>query len=78
MVSPTARPNPIMTAENIPGLAVSNTTLNMVCHGVAPSASEPIVSCRGTPKTASSLIEKMIGITEKPIAIPTTRELRWS
>ena len=40
------------------------------------SASEPVVKCRGTPNTASSLIEKMVGITANPIAIPTTRELR--
>src|SRR5690606_19960132 len=78
MVSPTARPNPIITAEKIPGLAVSNTTLVKVCQVVAPSANEPFDKCFGTLNTASSAIEKMVGITAKPIAIPTTNELRWS
>ena len=41
MVSPTARPKPIIKAEKIPGLAVGKTTLIMVCHGVAPNANEP-------------------------------------
>jgi len=76
MVSPTARPMPIMRAEKMPGLAVSNTTLSAVCHGVAPSASDPIVSERGTLNTASSLIVKMVGITAKPMAMPTTSEFR--
>ena len=41
MVSPTARPIPIMTAEKMPGLAVRMTTRLRVCQGDAPSASEP-------------------------------------
>ncbi|MNU44725.1 hypothetical protein D3C71_335480 [compost metagenome] len=57
MVSPTARPMPIISAEKIPGLAVRITTRVMVCHGVAPSASEPRVRPRGTLNTASSAIE---------------------
>tara|TARA_B100001741_G_C16421189_1_gene536321 strand:- start:198 stop:404 length:207 start_codon:yes stop_codon:yes gene_type:complete len=65
---------PIITAENIPGLAVKRITLVTVCQGVAPKANEPIVRDLGTPKTASSLIEKIVGITAKPIAIPTTIE----
>ena len=78
MVSPTARPMPTMMAEKMPGLAVSSTTQNRVCHGVAPSASEPEVRCLGTLNTASSAIEKMVGITAKPMAMPTTSELRCS
>jgi hypothetical protein len=78
MVSPTARPNPIMIAENMPGLAVNSTTLIMVCQGVAPKAREPTVKCFGTLKMASSAIEKIVGITANPIATPTTRALRWS
>ena len=35
--------SPIISAEKIPGLAVRMTTRVMVCHGVAPSASEPRV-----------------------------------
>ena len=76
IVSPTARPKPIITAENIPGLAVKMTTRVMVCQGVAPSASEPEVRCFGTLKMASSVMEKILGITAIPIAIPTTKELR--
>ena len=41
MVSPTARPNPIMMAEKMPGLALGRTTLSAVCHRVAPNASDP-------------------------------------
>ncbi|MNG11251.1 hypothetical protein D3C84_947750 [compost metagenome] len=41
MVSPTARPRPIIRAEKMPGLAVSRTTRVMVCQGVAPRAREP-------------------------------------
>ena len=48
MVSPTARPKPIMTAEKMPGLAVGSTTRVAVCQRLAPSASEPAVRCCGT------------------------------
>jgi len=78
MVSPTARPMPIITAEKMPGLAVGSTTPISVCQGVAPSASEPSDRCLGTEKIASSAIEKMVGITAMPMAIPTTSALRWS
>ena len=37
---------------------------------------EPVVKCFGTLNTASSLIEKIVGITAKPIARPTTKEFR--
>ena len=69
---------PIITAEKIPGLAVNSTTRVMVCQGVAPKAKEPTVKCFGTLKMASSAIEKIVGITAKPIATPTTKALRWS
>ncbi|MOA37352.1 hypothetical protein D3C78_1589350 [compost metagenome] len=45
---------------------------------MAPRAREPRVRLFGTLNTASSAIEKMVGITAKPIARPTTRALRWS
>ncbi|MNC45290.1 hypothetical protein D3C75_942410 [compost metagenome] len=57
IVSPTARPMPIISAEKMPGLAVRITTRVMVCHGVAPSAREPRVRLFGTLNTASSAIE---------------------
>ena len=78
IVSPTARPKPIIMAEKIPGLAVNKTTRIMVCQGVAPNANEPTVKCFGTLKIASSAIEKIVGTTANPIAIPTTNALRWS
>ena len=78
MVSPTARPNPIITAEKMPGLAVGNTTRNAVCQRLAPSASEPAARLLGTALMASSAIVKMMGMTAKPMARPTTRLLRWS
>src|SRR5262245_36194787 len=78
MVSPTARPKPIMIAEKIPGLAVGRTTRSAVCQRVAPRASEPARRCWGTLASESSAIVKMIGITANPMATPTTSELRWS
>ena len=78
IVSPTARPKPIMIAEKMPGLAVGSTMRSAVCQRVAPSASEPARRCCGTLASESSAIVKMIGITAKPMATPTTSELRWS
>ncbi len=40
MVSPTARPMPRMTAATMPERAAGSTTRRMVCHCVAPSASD--------------------------------------
>ncbi len=68
IVSPTALPSPIITAEKIPALAVGSTTLIAVCQRLAPSAREPAVRCCGTLDSASSEIVKIIGITAKPIA----------
>jgi len=76
MVSPTARPKPIMMAEKIPGLAVGRTMRTAVCQRLAPRARDPARRCWGTLDSESSAIVKMIGITAKPIAIPTTREFR--
>ena len=41
-------------------------------------ASEPAVRLEGTLLKASSEMVKMMGITAKPMASPTTRLLRWS
>ena len=70
MVSPTARPKPIMIAEKIPGLAVGNTTRSAVCQRVAPSASEPARRCWGTLASESSAMVKMMGMTANPMATP--------
>src|SRR5574337_2202678 len=78
IVSPTARPKPIMIAEKIPELAVGSTTLMAVCQRVAPRASAPATRCCGTLARESSAMVKMIGIMAKPMAKPTTREFRWS
>ena len=78
MVSPMARPRPIIAAEKMPGRAMGNTTLIAVCQGVAPKASEPARKWRGTLESASSQMVKISGTTAKPIANPTTKQLRWS
>ena len=56
MVSPMARPKPIMTAEKIPGLADNKTRCSTVCQRVAPNASEPAMWDFGTLESASSAI----------------------
>ena len=76
MVSPTARPNPIMVAEKMPGLAVGRTMRRAVCQRVAPSARDPARRCWGTLARESSAMVKMMGMTAKPMATPTTSELR--
>src|SRR4030095_12801966 len=78
MVSPTARPKPIMIAEKMPGLAVGSTMRSAVCQRVAPSASDPARRWCGTLASESSAMVKMIGMTANPMATPTTSELRWS
>ena len=78
MVSPMARPRPTMTAEKMPGLAVGSTTRQAVCQGLAPQARLAEERDLGTADRASSLMVKMMGITAKPMAKPTTRLLRWS
>ena len=54
MVSPTARPRPIITAENSPLIAVGTTTRTAVCQGVAPAPSEAERRWSGTEDSASS------------------------
>ncbi len=77
MVSPTARPRPIITAEKIPANAVGTMTRSAVCQRLAPKAREPETSVLGTFERASSEIVKMIGITANPIMNPTTSEFLW-
>ena len=54
IVSPTARPSPIITAENSPLMAVGTITRIAVCHGVAPAARDAERRCSGTLFSASS------------------------
>ena len=54
MVSPTARPSPIMRAEKSPLMAVGRITETAVCHRVAPTAREAARRCSGTAARASS------------------------
>ncbi len=56
MVSPTARPRPIMQAENRPLMAVGITIRTAVCQGVAPAPSDAPRRCSGTVERASSAI----------------------
>ncbi len=74
IVSPIALPSPIITAENIPGLAVGSITLIAVCQRLAPRARDPACKCLGTLERASSEIVNIMGITANPIAKPTIRE----
>ena len=76
MVSPMARPKPIITAEKTPGSAEGSTTRQAVCQRLAPSASEAAVRLRGTLEMASSAIVKMIGITANPSAMAMMMLLR--
>ena len=62
----------------MPGLAVGSTTPMAVCQRLAPRAREAAVRCWGTLEKASSAMVKMMGMTAKPMARPTTRQLRWS
>ena len=43
IVSPTARPKPIMMAAKMPGLAEGSTTRHTVCQRLAPIAIEAAV-----------------------------------
>ena len=76
IVSPTARPNPIITALNSPALATGRTTVRTTCQRVAPSAMAAAFREGGTLLRASSAMVKITGITAKPIMKPTTRQLR--
>ena len=55
-----------------------STMRQAVCQGLAPQARLAEVSDLGTLERASSLMVKMMGMTAKPMAKPTTRLLRWS
>src|SRR5665648_724750 len=54
MVSPMARPIPSITAVEIPEIAAGTVMRYMVCHLVAPSASDPSFKNDGTECIASS------------------------
>jgi hypothetical protein len=56
MVSPTARPRPIIMALKRPLIAVGMMIRTAVCHGVAPAPSEAPRRCSGTVDRASSAI----------------------
>jgi hypothetical protein len=70
-----SRPSPPRRSPGSRSAAPPRVT---VCQRLAPRASEPATRLRGTLEKASSEIAKMIGITAKPMAIPTTTALRWS
>ena len=48
IVSPTARPRPIITAENSPLAAAGTMTRTAVCQGVAPAPSDALRRWSGT------------------------------
>ena len=61
IVSPIALPTPSITAAEIPEIAAGIMTLYMVCHLVAPSASEPCFRVLGTELIASSDMVTIVG-----------------
>ena len=63
IVSPIARLTASRTPPTIPGMAAGKRTLSIVSPRVAPSASEPSESARGTAETASSEKEEMKGMS---------------
>ncbi len=67
----------LQVAVKRPGESVTVQMVQVTVEG-GQFDSPPMVSERGTLNTASSLIEKMVGITAKPMAMATTSELRWS
>src|SRR6266404_6206270 len=65
-VSPATRAIPRIEEVKIPGNAYGKTFFRMVCHLVAPSASEPSRNPCGTARNDSSLAVMMAGKTIKP------------
>ena len=78
MVSPTARPKPIIRAEKIPEEATGSMMVQTTCQRLAPRAAEAAVSDLGTLEMASSAMVKITGMTAKPMIKPSTRQLRCS
>jgi len=63
IVSPMARLTARRTPPTMPGMAAGNSTFIIVSPRVAPSASDPSRSDRGTAERASSAKEEMNGIS---------------
>jgi hypothetical protein len=78
MVSPTARPKPIITAEKMPGTGGEQHHAHHRLPRRGAERERALREVAGTLNTASSAIEKIVGITAKPIARPTISALRWS
>ena len=78
MVSPMARPKPIMIAAKIPGEAEGRITRHTVCQRLAPRAREAALRLDGTLDKESSAMVKIKGITAKPKAKAMTIQLRGS
>ena len=68
MVSPTARPRPIITAETIPPRLCGNTAPRIISQRVDPSPSAASLSEAGVVANTSRVIDVMIGV----IMIATT------
>src|SRR2546428_56894 len=61
IVSPMARPMPRITPVRIPGLAAGNSTLQIVCHLVAPRANDASSNRTGKARIESSDMDRIIG-----------------
>src|SRR5262245_26972532 len=62
-VSPATRPIPRIVPVIMPGRAAGSTILYVVCHLVAPRASEASRNVNGTFRNASSAAEMIVGKT---------------
>ena len=63
----------------MPGMAEGSVCRQVVCHGVAPRASEPNRISSGTARTASRVVMMMTGriSNARAIAPPSTMAPRW-
>ena len=78
IVSPTARPKPIMVPAKIPGEADGRMIRQTVCQRLAPIASEAALRLFGTLERESSAMVKMIGMTANPMAKAMMIQFRGS
>ena len=74
-VSPTTRPTPRMIAVVSPERAVGSTTLRVVDHSVAPSASDASRSPLGTSRSTTSAVRVTVGSMSTDNASAAARPL---
>ena len=75
IVSPIARPRPIMVPATIPLRLCGNTAPRIISHRVAPSASAASFCEAGTVANTSRVIDVMIGVIMMATMIPAVIKL---